>query len=409
MAYGYYRSYGARYRRRYARGMAYGRRSSRSYSSSYSRRRPSSRKTTSTRRKRTRRVRESAASAPAKVTGTGHGDKYVLAQADPFDENVDGVKVPDANSQPSVPLKADDTFEFVVPVGQTASAVAFNPSFASYGVQGTASTASTWTWAASFGSAGNSGKLSQLRADFEMWRPVAHAIRITSGLAPTAAKGFLHVCVFSQALYNQTTWQYPTSVSLMQNVPGYKRVAIGRLTAEGLTVVNRPLDVTSQRYVDTDSDIFGSATTNEFHTPLQWCSVVIAVTGVDASTVPITVENILHAECIPRATAISQATAAARYNVAALAAGANANAKTSPSALDSEKPARKADAIGHAMDALGGAARGTSLRNFANFRDLGLAHTPGRGLSGWHKPSSDVVMSGGGIRNDVSSSKGMSL
>jgi hypothetical protein len=238
--------------------------------------------------------------------------------------------------------------------------------------------------------------LTQLRSDFELFRPVAHAVRITSGLAPTAAKGFLHVAVFTMATFGQTTWPCPLSISELQSVPGYKRYPIGRLTAEGVTVVNRPLDCTAQRYIDTDSDVYGSSTTNEFQVPCQWGTILIAVTGVDSSTVPVSIENIIHAECIPRSTAISQATPAARYNVNALAGASNAQSKTSPSALDSEKIQRKATAIQNAFAAIGTAGRGMRISALLN----PLPRAASRRMSG------DVQMASAGlgsIRNDVSS------
>lgn len=336
------------------RNMAYGRRTRRYGRSGGGARRTSYRKTTvTTTRPRRRAAKRVSQSLPNKMTGTGQGDKYVLSQADPFDENVDGVKIPDANAQPSVPLKAEDTKDMAIGATHTSNCYAFNPTLVQQQVSAVPAGTDSWTWAAAFGQSTNSSKLTQLRSDFEMWRPVAHAIRITSALAPTAAKGFLHVCVFSQALYNQSTWAYPTSVSLMQNVPGYKRIPIGRLTSEGLTVVNRPLDVTSQRYVDTDADTYGNAGQMEFHTGLQWCSIIIAITGADLSTVPVSVEQIIHCECIPRATSISQATPAAKYNVKAQMAASSAQAKTPPTALDSERLQRKSSAINTALNAIG--------------------------------------------------------
>jgi len=341
-------------------------------------------------RRKTRRSTRASAPATAqtdskKMSGTSQGDKYILSQADPFDENVDGVKIPDANSQPSVPLKAEDTYDITLGAAEPCRMIGVNPTFVKTFFGGTGATATTWTYAAAYANAVDSNKLTQLRTDFELFRPVAHAVRITSGLAPTAAKGFVHVAVFTMATFGQTTWPAPTSISEMQSVPGYKRIPIGRLTAEGLTVINRPLDCTAQRYVDTDSNIFVSTTAGEFNVPLQWGVILIAVTGVDPGSTPISVENIIHNECIPRSSAVSQATPAARYNVNALAAAANAQSKTSPSALDSEKPARKRSAINHALSALG---------------------TIGRGM----RAASDVVMNSvnstpasGGIRNMVSS------
>lgn len=383
--------------------MAYGRRARRSYGRGVYRRRPSYRKTTVTRRRRKTTTRRLPVSAPTKMTGTGHGDKYVLALADPFDENVDGVKIPDANSQPSVPMKLEDTIDVTTSAGQTCAVVACNPTFYNQFVYQATASATSWTWQTAFGNSVHAAKLTQVRADHDMYRPVAHAVRITSGLAPTAATGFVHVCVMAQALYSQTTWVYPTSVSEMQNVPGYKRIPLGRLTAEGLTIVNRPLDVTSQRYVDTDALPYRNADSMEFHTGLQWCSVVVAVTGVPATATPISIENILHLECIPRSSAIAQATPAAKYNVGALAGGSNAASKASVSHLDSEKPARKASAINHALSGIQSASGGMMRLS----QLPGIRRTPGRGLSGYMAAQSDATMaSAGGIRNFVSSSKG---
>jgi len=346
---------------------------------------------------RVRSVRQSPVN-DRKISGTGHGDKYIMAQADPFDEEVDGVKIPDANAQPSVPLKAEDTVDFVLGATETCHARAFNPTCAASSVMIVTfnTNPTSWSWPANFGNITDSAKLTQLRSDFEMFRPVAHAIRITSGLAPTAATGFVHVCVFSQALYNQSTWAYPTSIALMQNVPGYKRIPIGRLTAEGLTVVNRCLDATSQRYVDTDSPVYANAGTMEFQSGLQWGSIIVAVTGAGNSTTPITIESIQHHECIPRATAISSSTAAAKYNVAALAAATNGMSKTSPSALDSEKKARKATLVGHALNVLqgvGGAGKLPRLGPKGRFKVGNMPKTVTR--EGY------VANRAGGIRNNV--------
>lgn len=306
-----------------------------------------------TKRRMTRRARR-AASAPGaderkKMTGTSHGDKYVLAQADPFDENVDGVKIPDANAQPSTPLKAEDTIDLLLDPTWDSRCYAFNPTCQAVAVAATRTGASTWTWAAAFGNTADSVKLAQLRADFDLFRTVAHGIRITSGLAPTAATGFVHVCVYSQALYNQNTWTYPTSVSQMQAVPGYRRIPIGRLTSEGLTIANRCMDVTSQRYTDTDSPVYANAGTMEFQTPLQWASIIVAVTGAPVGSVPLAIESIIHFECIPRVTSVSTATPAASFNPGALGAGSAAQSKTSPSYTDGERTQRKAKAIANAI------------------------------------------------------------
>ena len=75
-----------------------------SYAQSAPRRRSYKRTTTPKRsRRRSTRMSEGGTQAGKPVSGTRDGDKYVLSQANPFDSNVDGVKIPDANSQPSTP------------------------------------------------------------------------------------------------------------------------------------------------------------------------------------------------------------------------------------------------------------------------------------------------------------------
>jgi len=390
MAFGYYRSR----RRSYSPRVI--------YVSSSGRSRRRSTKTRSRRKSRKTRsigTQTSAAAVnPKKMSGTGHGDKYILSQADPFDPNVDGCKIPDANAQPSFALKALDTFDLSTSAAQSCTVLAINPAFEATFVQGVFATATSWTWPAAYAYTQNSGKLTQFRADAELFRPVAHACRVTSGLAPTAATGFVHVCVAVMGTFGQATWPLPTSVAEMQNVPGYKRIPIGRLTAEGLTLINRPLDCTGQRYQDSDSALFGNSSRNEFTAGMNWGCLIVAVTGVAASSTPVTIENVLHVENIPRFTSVSMATPAAKYNPPALAGAANAQSKAQSSALDSEKPARKASAIQAAFQGLGVAGRGTG--SFLT-RALQSVRTQARTPSNASMRSASAGL--GSIRNDVSS------
>lgn len=323
------------------------------------------------------------------------GDKYLRSHIDPFDESVDGVKIPDANSQPSVPLKAEDSFSVSTGVGETLAAVALNPTTYKTLVTGTYATASTWTWAAAYGGATSSGKNTKLVTDMDLARPVAHGCRITSGLAPTTVTGFLHVAVFTQSLYNQSTWVYPTSLSDLSNVPGYKRIPLSRLTSEGLTIVNRPLDCTAQRYYDVNAPTMADAGIMEFHVPNQWASIVIVVEGVAASTTPIAIENVIHLECIPRASSIGQATPAASYNPPALGAASGILSKVESAVLDGKKPLRERKAQVVANRAAG---RVTGKRpiplKYVNVRSMRL---------GAGKRPSQIRSDADGIRNTSTS------
>jgi len=132
----------------------------------------------------------------------------------------------------------------------------------------------------------------------------------------------------------------------------------------------------------------------EFQTGLQWGSIIVAVTGCAGSTTPISIENVLHLECIPRATAISTATPAAKYNPMALGGASNGNSTTTPSALDSEKRTRSASFLTNALRGIQ-AAGGGKLQS-AGMRVSAL-------LNAGRSAVSNVNMSGG-IRNVVSSS-----
>lgn len=369
------------------------------------RRRPVRRRPAYRRRAYRRPSRRAYRRAPAQLavhprkelTGTGHGDKYIKSFINPFNDDVLGVKIPDSNAQPSIPLRCLDSFDRTVDATYGVVAGAFNACpQQNHVVSQTAPSSSSWTWAAGFTGYNNVAKVNNITTDQEMYRPVAHGIRITSGLAPTAATGFLHVCVFSQALYNQSTWTYPTSISQMQQVPGYKRVPLGRLTSEGLLVVNRPMDVTAQRYVDSDSPGFASAGTMEFQSGLQWCSIVYAVTGAPVSSTPITIESVLHIECIPRATAIGQATPAAKYNTGALGGASNAASKATSAVLDSEKGQRAAQVAQAAATGIEAVTGRAGMRISSLFRGL-----RGSDFSMKSAPSS------GGIRNSAPSHSGM--
>jgi len=333
----------------------------------YDRPRRSYRRSAAPKRTRRRATRSSmrGVAMDSSMSGTKDGDKYVLSQANPFDSNVDGVKIPDANSQPSTPFKAQDTYDVETTVGETCRCIGINPVLRKTFFGSSFVSATSWAYGASYGFFVDSNKLTQLRSDFELFRPVAHAIRITSGLSPISAVGFVHVAVFTMSTLGQTTWNAPTSLSQLQSVPGYKRYPIGRLTGEGLVVCNRPLDCTAQRYLDTDSEIWGSSTSQEWNIGAQWGTIMVAVSGVAASSVPISIENVVHYECIPRATSISQSTPASTYNVTALAGASSAQSHASISALDSEVPQRQNNAINIALNAMGRVGAGRAQNRYA--------------------------------------------
>lgn len=104
-----------------------------------------------------------------------------------------------------------------------------------------------------------------------------------------------------------------------------------------------------------------SSTSSEWNIGAQWGMILVVVSGVGAAaSTPVSIENVVHYECIPRSTSISQATPASTYNVTSLAGAASAQTHASVSALDSEVPARQNDAINIALNAMGRVGGGTT-------------------------------------------------
>jgi len=273
--------------------------------------------------------------------------KYVQSQIDPFDENVDGVKIPDANSMPSNTLKAEDYFSPPLSAGESCRGWAINSTLYNLLVNpGAGSAGTTWSWAGAYGNGSFSSKLVQYRNENSSGRPVAQGVRLTCGLAPTTLTGFVHVALYVTSVYNQSTWDLPTSIAEMANLPGYKRMPLSRLTSEGLVIVNKPLDSTSQRYIDADAQTTQiSATQMEFHIPNQWATIMVAVDGAPLGSTPLAFEIVTHYESIPRPTSVISATPAAAYSPAALGAASGVNARAPPVYADSERGVRRAEGV----------------------------------------------------------------
>jgi len=95
--------------------------------------------------------------------------------------------------------------------------------------------------------------------------------------------------------------------------------------------------------------VYNNAGVSEFQVPLQWCSIVVAVTGAPVGSTPLAIESIIHLECIPRVTSVSSATPAASFNPSALGAGSAAQSKTTSSYTDGERGIRKSKALANAV------------------------------------------------------------
>lgn len=337
MAYYYRRRYGARsrgYRRPY-------RRAARSYTSSYRRsapRRSSRRKTTSTR---------SSKRACACSHELDPGQKFILAQADPFEPRCLGAKIPDSNTVPSVACPSSQLLTPSLLAGANVDAVALIPSLTG-GILEAGGGIGAWTWPAAFTGAVDWTNATSYRNTFELARPVAHGVRISASVAPTTATGFVHIAVAYEAFNATTTWPYATTVAQMSGYSWYKRVTLASLTQTSLTVINKYVDETAFRYSGADTVGVEGALPMEFHVPFGWGAILIATEGIPSAN-PLQIEMILHTEAIPKSTSVLQGNTAAPYSPQLIGASANMVSNSDFTHTEDGQAAHIASTLGNAV------------------------------------------------------------
>lgn len=305
--------------------MAYRRK--RSYVRKPSRRRaPSRRRSSYTRPRTTRRParrQKQACVCPAELTPTA---KFALAQLDPFHPLALGAKVPDTNTMPSIANCSQD--QVACPLATTGflTGFAFRPMYNYATIAATPASASTVTWGAALATnASNRRDYTAFVAQMEATRPVAHAIRLVSQLAPTAATGFVHIGLSTESYYGNSaaTWQFPTTINEMSGLAFYKRVTLASLTQTPLTVINKWIDERGFQYQDPSQVTTGSTTpAGEVVNPFgwDWATIVVLVEGAPVTPSPLSAEHILHTESIPQKTSILIGTQAAPNSPGTLSA-----------------------------------------------------------------------------------------
>jgi len=247
--------------------------------------------------------------------------KFTLAQLNPFSEKVAGVKIPDVNTQPSSTIVVEDESAITTGVAETLAVNLYRPFLQRNYTNGTFVNAVTWSWAAAF--AGNaSSKLATIVSNNTAIRPCAHGLRLTCALAPTTVTGFVHICIVTESMFGKTTWSAPTTIAQMQTSQWYKRIPLAMLTQRPYLVVNKILDHNAFRYIDPSSDIAENATDLMIQTS-GWADVVIAVSGVPASTVCLSVESIIHLETLPSPGSAQTVTPAANASSATVEQATN--------------------------------------------------------------------------------------
>jgi len=246
--------------------------------------------------------------------------KFELAQVNPFDRKVDGVKIPDSNTQPSDTARSEDRVALTSLASGFAGVVAFNPTLANNSVTSTPVSATVWSWPAAYGGGVFSDQTVNYQSAYSSIRIVAHGLKLSCPAAPTSVTGFVHIACIPMSDYGSSTWSLPTTIGQLAQLPWYKRLTLAALTQRTFTVVNKFIDCTATRYFDPGSDLVGNSTDIAFQMGTSWGVIVVAVEGAPTTpTAVLSVENLVHYEGIPKFSSNQNSSPAANYDPQQLA------------------------------------------------------------------------------------------
>lgn len=255
---------------------------------------------------------------------------FVQAQINPFNKKAYGCKVPDFNSSPSSTFYAYDT---VTPATSTTNAacLAFMPNLQSTIVTATGSAADTWAWAASYGGTTASSQATALAAQYGLYRPVAHGVRVTCSQTTDTATGFIHIAMYGPSNSPGTTWQLPTTLTQLANCQNYLKLPINSFINNPISVVNRFMDASAFQYQDPATTITDTSASTSLRTSYGgWSVILIAISGQASGTSPIQVEAIMHGEGQSLFSGQQRDTPAAKADNILLEAVSEAQGSTSP-------------------------------------------------------------------------------
>lgn len=262
--------------------------------------------------------------------------RFIMAHIDPFSVDAVGCKVPDSNTYPSHGFPVSDDWGTDTTDANGLIAKAYLPNLKASVVTHVSATGHSWTWAPAFGGTYSSDKYANIVNQYEMYRPVAHGVRISCPAAVLSLTGQVHVAIVAVSQFASSTWEFPTSVAQLSNCLFYKRYSLSQLTQGGVTIVNKFLDCTSTRYIDVASTAIESGLDVTFQTN-GWAAILVCVEGAPATSSVINAESILHCEAVPRANAVNAATPAAAYNIADLQRVSRMAGETPASFTDSAR------------------------------------------------------------------------
>jgi len=339
------------------------------------RRAPRYRRPSTGRRRVTRRRRGYTKQSKCECSGElSPSSRFAMAQLDPFDPRTQGAKIPDSNTMPSIANQDTDQVALPTAAGQTLAAIAFTPSYAQ-GVFVAAHNLGTLTWPITGAAARRN--YTNIIGQIEAIRPVAHAIRASSSLAPTAATGFVHLGLSVESRINDandnTVLSLPVNVNEMTGLAHYKRVTLASLTQSPITAINKWIDDIAFRYDDPrlkiSSTTSSSGTTNigyQFLSMYQsWATIVVMIEGVPASSTPLSFEHILLSEALPKKDSFVLGTPAAPNSPAIMSAVSQMTSDTDFSHTE----AGQETYVQQGLDAF---ARGATAAGDVAFRSIAL-------------------------------------
>jgi len=286
------------------------------------------------------------------------GQRFLLAQADPFDPRALGGKIPDSSTQPSIPIACQELHTPLMAINDV-NCVAYLPAVTNSIVTGVPA-AGLWAWPINFGGTANWVKRADVVTAVEVARPVAHGIRLSSSVAPTAATGYVHIAIAVEAINGVTSWQWPTTVAGLSGYTWYKRITLASLTQTPITIINKYVDETAFRYLAQDGAPGASGSANTFHVPLSWGALLVCCEGPPSAS-PVQVEMLLHLEAIPKNTGVLSGSSAAATSPGLLAGAAALGARTDFAHTEDQQVSHVAQALNNA--AAGMADAGNSAFN----------------------------------------------
>lgn len=314
--------------------------------------------------------------------------RFQVAQMNPFHPDAVGCKIPDSNSMPSCAIQQVDNMTLTTDAAFQVAVSAFRPFASATRVTGVAASTNSWTWPAAYAGT-NSSRQANIVTNFSLLRPVAHGVRLTSSLSPNTVVGEVQIGIYASEMYGEATWDFPASTSELGNLTVFKKFPLAALCSKSVTIVNRTMDFSAEKYLDPASSVAANGTELTFQTT-GWATIVVAVVGAGLSTTAVNVEQIVHFEAIPKKTSVASASPAALLNVATLAQVGEYVDRSDPVVMtDANENAvirqRQDSFIGGITDQLGeyayGAGRGLARMGVAAAMRYAAGYANGGGLA----------------------------